>query len=58
MIDYEICRKILEQEGGKYSDEQIKVIADLLWEYAQLNVDLYLNQNNYDNEACSTDGQG
>ena len=48
MIDYDVCRKVLEQDGGHYTEEQIKLMADLLWEYAQLTVDLFLNQSKLD----------
>ncbi len=59
MIDYDSCRKVLEQDGGHYSQEQIKLMADLLWEYAQLTVDLFLNDSKQkDNEASHSDGPG
>ena len=59
MISYDICRKVLEQDGKQYTDEQVKLIADFLFELAQLSVDYFLNQlNNASNEKSSTDGPG
>jgi hypothetical protein len=46
MIDYNICRKVLEQDGDHFTDEEIKQIADLLWEWAQDSVEHFLTHTN------------
>jgi hypothetical protein len=59
MIDYDVCRKVLEKDGQQYTDDEIRQIADLLWSLAQLSVKYFLNQINYDlDETCNSDGKG
>lgn len=59
MITYDECRKVLEQDGEVYSENEIKQIADFLWSLAQLSVEQFLNNfNNGNYEASNTNGQG
>ena len=59
MIDYDVCQKILESEGGQYTKEETKQVTDFLWQLANLSVENFLNQVNKDlYEKCDSDGQG
>ena len=59
MIDYDTCRKILEQDGEQYTDEEVKQIADVLWEFATMSTEKFLkDQNSNVYEKSDFDGQG
>ena len=59
MIDLDTCRKILEQDGDQYTDEEVKQIAALLWEFANLSAEKFLKeQNTTVYEKSNFDGQG
>ena len=58
MLDLKTCKTVLNQGDEQYTDEQIKQISELLWQWAELSVETYLlNQNNQD-ETSNTDGKG
>lgn len=42
------CRKILEQDGEKYTDEEIEIIYNYLSEMAEISVTEYFKTNNYE----------
>jgi hypothetical protein len=51
--------KFWRRDRQQYADEELKQIADLLWSLAQLSVEHFLNQINYDlDEMCNSDGMG
>jgi hypothetical protein len=41
VITIKKCKKVLEKNGDKYTDEQVKQISDLLKEFASLSVNEY-----------------
>ena len=43
MLSIEECRKILNINGTKYTDEEIKKIRDLLYYWAEIEFDNYKN---------------
>ncbi|MBI5857591.1 MAG: hypothetical protein HZB42_08055 [Sphingobacteriales bacterium] len=58
MIDYDVCRKVLEQDGDQYTDEEVKLVADLLWDFAQESVEHFLTQTkNESYETGNFDGE-
>jgi hypothetical protein len=58
MITYEVCRKMLESDGKTYSDEQVKLIVDLLWEFANLSIEQCNEQQKIaSNETSSINGK-
>jgi len=40
------CRDILEADGEKYTDEEIQIIYEYLYEMAEISVSEYLKNNN------------
>lgn len=49
-------RRILEQDGEKYTDEEIKIIYDFLKEMAELSISHYLKTNNYEESNSNVEG--
>jgi hypothetical protein len=56
MFDLNKCRAILEKDGDKYSDEEIKLIYDFLTEMAELSISHYLKTNNYEESNSNVEG--
>jgi hypothetical protein len=50
------CRKILEQDGEKYTDEEIEIIYNYLSEMAEISVSEYLKTNNYEESNSNVKG--
>ena len=55
MISTEKCKKILNRNGNKFSDNEIEQIRDFLWELAQIEVK-NLEKQEID-ENCGNNGQ-
>ena len=41
MLNPTLCKQILNAGERTYTDEEVKLITDLLWQWAQLTVDAY-----------------
>lgn len=41
MFDNETAKSILNEGETKYTDEEVKVISELLWRFAQLTVQTF-----------------
>ena len=50
------CRKILEQDGEEYTDGEIEIIYNYLYEMAQISVTEYLKTNNYEESDTNVEG--
>jgi hypothetical protein len=46
MIDYKICRNILQEDGKALTDQEVIEIADLLWRYAEITFDYNTQTSN------------
>ena len=56
--DFAYEKKLIE-EGKQFTEDEIKLIADLLWQFATISVDSFYNyQNKENNEKCSYNGSG
>mgnify|MGYP006139405719 FL=1 len=51
MVSFKECKKILNKNGNKYSDENIKEIKELLEFYAKLTVKEFYKKNNYEKSS-------
>jgi len=51
------CRKILEQDGEIYTDEEIEIIYNYLSEMAEISVTEYLKSINYEESNSNVEGQ-
>ena len=40
------CQKVLSKDGSKYTDEEVRMIRDFLYQMAWLDYNIYINQNN------------
>ncbi|WP_158512957.1 hypothetical protein [Flavisolibacter tropicus] len=49
MIDAAICRKLLEEDGNHYSEQELLEITNLLWQLAQLTTEHNLNSKSNGN---------
>ena len=48
MLDLNTCKQILNEGKKQYTEEEVKMISELLWHVAQLSVQTYeelLNRN-------------
>jgi hypothetical protein len=54
--DLQKCRNILEQDGEKYTDEEIEIIYNYLSEMAEISVTEYLKANNYEESNSNVEG--
>jgi hypothetical protein len=41
MLDPNLCKQILNEGKTKYSDEEVKMISELLWKLAELTIETY-----------------
>lgn len=57
MLDLSKCRIILEQDGEKYTNEEIKIIYDFLKEMAELSISHYLKTNKYEESDFNVKGE-
>ncbi|MBC7651334.1 MAG: hypothetical protein H7101_06250 [Deinococcales bacterium] len=44
MLNLEVCKKVLQQNGKKYSDEEVKKIRQLLYKLGELDYQLLTAQ--------------
>jgi len=51
------CRKILQQDGEKYTDEEIQIIYNYLSEMAEISVSEYLKTCNYEESGFNVKGE-
>ena len=47
------CQKVLSKDGSTYSDEEVLVIRDFLYQMAWLDYNIYINRNNNEKERNS-----
>lgn len=45
-LSVERCRKVLEEGGGTYSDDQVKMIRDVLYSLAELDYLIFRQKQN------------
>jgi hypothetical protein len=45
------CKKVLESEGKKYSDEEAEKIRDLLYKLGELDYRIYIEVKRNDNSS-------
>ena len=50
------CRKILERDGEKYTNEEIEIIYNYLREMAEISVSEYLKTCNYEESDSHVQG--
>lgn len=41
MLNPDLCKQILNAGETKYTDEEVELITELLWKWAQLTVNTY-----------------
>ncbi len=51
MLSLEVCKKILQKKGKKYSEEEIKRIRELLYQIGHLDYYLF-TQKQHDDGKC------
>lgn len=51
------CRKILQQDGEKYTDEEIQIIYNYLSEMAEISVSEYLKTCNHEESDFNVKGE-
>lgn len=44
MLSVDTCKKILEQNGGEYSLEEVKIVREFLYNFAMLGFQEYQKQ--------------
>jgi hypothetical protein len=44
MLTIEQCKRILNKGGKKYSDEQVKHIREILYQFGKLDIDNFKDQ--------------
>lgn len=57
MLSFEECKKILTENGGRYTDTEIKSIKELLTEWATLHAEQLLKPTT-EHEESSINGKG
>ena len=58
MKDYFLYQKILNADENNFSIEDVKLISDLLEEFAQLNVEIFFDQITLGNEESNNNVKG
>jgi len=59
MIDYDNCRKVLQEGGLECSAEEVKLISDFLYNLAQISVEHFIDQTKASfHEKCNLNGAG
>jgi len=56
MLKFEECKKILQRNGKKYTDEEIEKIKDFLWEIAQIEIKNIEKLERYENSSINEQG--
>lgn len=54
MLNLEVCKKLLQQDGKQYSDEEVKKIRQLLYKLGELEYQLYKALKNTNNGKRTT----
>jgi DNA-directed RNA polymerase subunit F len=44
MLTIQECKKILEKDGTKYSDEEVEILRDILYKIAEIDIQ-QINKN-------------
>ena len=47
------CQKVLSKDGSKYTDEEVRMIRDFLYQMAWLDYNIYINQKDNEKERNS-----
>ena len=47
------CQKVLSKDGSKYTDEEVRMIRDFLYQMAWLDYNIYTNGKNNEKERNS-----
>lgn len=47
------CQKVLSKDGSKYTDEEVKMIRDFLYQMARIEYHIYNNEKNHEKERNS-----
>lgn len=47
------CRKVLSKDGSKYTDEEVRMIRDFLYQMAWLDYNIYTNGKNNEKKRNS-----
>lgn len=58
MLSIDKCKTILQKDGQKYTDEEVKQIRDLLYKIGQLDYQIFKTSNLTDNGKCNTVHKG
>lgn len=53
MLNLEKCKKILEEKGNKYTEQEIKKLRDLLYKIGYLDYEMYYCKKNTNDEKCN-----
>jgi hypothetical protein len=51
MLDAATCKKVLNSGERIYSDQEVELIASLLWELAEISVEYYMDLKTNENES-------
>ncbi len=54
MLNLEKCKKLLQENGQTYTDEQVKQIRDLLYKIGNLDYHIYKNSNAIQHDKRNT----
>jgi hypothetical protein len=54
MLNLEKCKKILQKDGQKYTDEEVKQIRDLLYKIGQLDYQIFKSSKLSNNGKCNS----
>jgi hypothetical protein len=57
MLNIEVCKNILQQNGKNYTDEKVKQIRDLLYKLGNLDYQLFTS-NKQKNGKCNNIHKG
>jgi hypothetical protein len=58
VIDLDVCKKILNANSKAYSNEEVIAIRDFLNKLAEIVIDTYYDNKEFDSETGSPDVQG
>jgi hypothetical protein len=57
MLSITECKKILNKNGRRYTDEQIRLIAEYLWELAKLELRTHEKIDSHENSGDNESGE-
>ncbi len=52
MISIDLCKKVLQKDGRKYTEAELSEIRERLYTLASLEYELFTNKNREKNEKC------